>query len=700
MRLGKMLLLALAHLTMAWAAPALPASDLKTLKAGEITVTYPSDLERQAQETLAVAQQIVAPQSATYHRLRQALADDRGVGQRIASLLGYPEYAGQGIEMLSAFLKLAEVRLAMLTHFRLYREADFGRTGTIQEGCMRISVTPDYKLSFRLRSEKYDLGAVFLPVIYRPGGRYDLRGMLRLGGADDLALMPLVGVHEAAEVIIVCRLGLHSPFARWWNEGVAAWIALKIGQELAPDLVGQYREQALPKAEQESRQDINLLTWPQVSYASKGQGESDRTRNKAAYACSTQLVSRVLDDQPPDTLGKIVRTAIWNKEWVWGLEANSEGLCHAIKQVTGRDAWAMLLEYTPPEMRSAFRQGLYRKEPGVILGGGVLSRRAFLTEPAVGVVTDIRLGKLDGKPGTTLGIAGTKGAVFLDRSGRVASRVSFQASCNCVQMVDVNGDKVCEFMDRSFFADKASLLDHRGHVLWSYGSSSGVNDMAAGDVDGDGRPEFAVGFNGWGGVHLLDRKGKLRWRQPDANVWQVEIADVDGKGAAEILHSNSAGMMTIRDKRGKITSRVGLTARLQHFSVCRWPTAGSAQHVITAEGDTIWLFELGNTKAAPFWAPGIDPLTRPIAVPVKLAGKAPEYLAVAISGSGRMMGKMIAESMLYGFDSARTLAYAEKLPEPCMALAAIPVGNSGAQALLVGGKGRVWEYRLERKSMQ
>jgi len=40
-----------------------------------------------------------------------------------------------------------------------------------------------------------------------------------------------------------------------------------------------------------------------------------------------------------------------------------------------------------------------------------------------------------------------------------------------------------------------------------------MDDMAAGDLDGDGVPEFVAGYNGGGGVRLFDASGKSRWRQ-------------------------------------------------------------------------------------------------------------------------------------------------------------------------------------------
>jgi hypothetical protein len=67
-------------------------------------------------------------------------------------------------------------------------------------------------------------------------------------------------------------------------------------------------------------------------------------------------------------------------------------------------------------------------------------------------------------------------------------------------------------------------MDATGKPLWSYGAgSNGVDDMVAGDLNGDGLLQFAVGFNGGGGIHLLNSQGKKLWEFPDGNVWHVEI---------------------------------------------------------------------------------------------------------------------------------------------------------------------------------
>jgi VCBS repeat protein len=104
------------------------------------------------------------------------------------------------------------------------------------------------------------------------------------------------------------------------------------------------------------------------------------------------------------------------------------------------------------------------------------------------------------------------------------------------------------------------------------GRNFGMNDMAGGDLNGDGQPEFAVGYNGGGGVHLVDSTGRPIWRQDDGNVWHVEIVDTDGDGRPEIVHSNAGGQLTVRDATGKVLRRAQTEGCFSQFSLVPWPT--------------------------------------------------------------------------------------------------------------------------------
>ena len=67
-----------------------------------------------------------------------------------------------------------------------------------------------------------------------------------------------------------------------------------------------------------------------------------------------------------------------------------------------------------------------------------------------------------------------------------------------------------------------------GSLLWTYKNSDGVDDVWTADLDGDGRDEVIVGYNGSGGLHVLDPDGVLRWNTKLGNVWHVAAGDLTG----------------------------------------------------------------------------------------------------------------------------------------------------------------------------
>jgi hypothetical protein len=82
------------------------------------------------------------------------------------------------------------------------------------------------------------------------------------------------------------------------------------------------------------------------------------------------------------------------------------------------------------------------KRPAVLQGNGKLHKSLVLNDPSLGSLTDIIL---DPSPDIHLGIAGTGGAVFLDSSGTISSRVNFDSGVKSAQFVDVTGDSVWEY---------------------------------------------------------------------------------------------------------------------------------------------------------------------------------------------------------------------------------------------------------------
>jgi len=327
--------------------------------------------------------------------------------------------------------------------------------------------------------------------------------------------------------------------------------------------------------------------------------------------------------------------------------------------------------------------------PSVIVGSDLLSKRPFIEDSRLGMVTDIVLGDLDGKRGQEIGITGRKGALFLSIRSKVKSTVTFRSKTSHVDIIDIEGDGLCEFVNRGGYRGDtcdASLIDHGGNTLWTYGGSSGINNMCAGDIDGDGMLEFVAGFNGSGGVHLVDKNGERRWRQDDGNVWHVELVDTNGDGLPEIVHSNVGGKINVRDKSGNIISRARGDSHFTDFSICQWPTKNDREYVLHCEKNKIGLYDFDGETVVRLNAPKCNRYGHARGVLVKIKRGEPEYLAVLAEF------RHWKRALLYIYDAAGELVYQEILPEACASITAISLPNSERETMLIGGQGKVWQY--------
>jgi len=327
--------------------------------------------------------------------------------------------------------------------------------------------------------------------------------------------------------------------------------------------------------------------------------------------------------------------------------------------------------------------------PRVTAGSDFLLKRLFLQDSRLGTITDIVTGELDPSPESEIGIAGSKGALFVDANSNVKSSVMFNSRTEHVDIIDVDADGICEFINRGSWGCDASLIDHNGNTIWTYGGMPSVDDMCAGDIDGDGTVEFVVGFNGGGGVHLLDKDGKKKWKQSDGNVWHVELVDTNGDGRLEIVHSNAGGYITVRDKEGEIISQLAPSPYFSHFSLCKWPTKNDREYALLSENDTIWLFDFDAKTVAQFKAPKCGTLGHARGTPVKIRSGQPEYLAVIVEFRNWQ------KSILYVYNPAGKLVYQEILSEACASIAAVSLDKSERETILIGGVGKVWQYKVQ-----
>src|SRR5207245_11128907 len=106
---------------------------------------------------------------------------------------------------------------------------------------------------------------------------------------------------------------------------------------------------------------------------------------------------------------------------------------------------------------------------GVLVGEGFLSKSVYIQDARLGTISDIAFGEFDPSPGPEVAIVGTRGALFLDDNAKAKSSVMFSVRAGHVNILDVDGDGISEYLDRGGGWRVVSLLDQKGNALWTYG---------------------------------------------------------------------------------------------------------------------------------------------------------------------------------------------------------------------------------------
>lgn len=323
---------------------------------------------------------------------------------------------------------------------------------------------------------------------------------------------------------------------------------------------------------------------------------------------------------------------------------------------------------------------------GVWTGAGFFVKSVYLDDPGLGEVTDLKTGSFVEGQENVLAVVSTRGAVFLDQNGERLRECTFKDKVDNMRLVTQGGESNYLFVNQGSWRLFASLIDADGSTRWEYGGRPGVNCMAAGDLDRDGKLDFAVGFNGGGGIHRVDDNGRKVWEQPGGNIWHVEIADTTGDGAMNIVHSDAGGRIYVRDAEGTVLSSHRPAPYFSDFSIVRWPDAASPNHCLLAEDDLMWIFDFDGSVKATFPAPYSGTVGHAFGTPFRFAEG--DYLAVIVKI------RRWETSILYVYDPAQELVYQEVLPEECGSILTVRDPATGADRILVGGDGKVYAYTL------
>jgi len=331
-------------------------------------------------------------------------------------------------------------------------------------------------------------------------------------------------------------------------------------------------------------------------------------------------------------------------------------------------------------------------QPRLVKGEGHFERRPFYSGGGLGNISQILVGWPANREGAGIAVVGSQGADFVDSTGQIKKQVRFSIEQRCpvtVARMDATGEYGYLTRDESW-AVPATLFDKEGRVMWrSNRSWPGVDDSAPGDVRGDGKLSVVIGFNGGGGVALLDGQGKTLWKKEETNVWHVEMLDTNGEGREEIVHSNGKGQLLVRNGNGDVATQYLPGFYVSHFALARWGEEARPSHILVPISESregcckpaFILLDANGKKVTELESPIGDLFNRMSATPIRF-GKGAEYFAV--------LENRLERSMLLLYREDGEIVYQEILGEPCLGMAALP--KKDGERLLVGCTAKVWEY--------
>jgi peroxiredoxin len=204
-------------------------------------------------------------------------------------------------------------------------------------------------------------------------------------------------------------------------------------------------------------------------------------------------------------------------------------------------------------------------------------------------------------------------AVRLSTDGKVKDRLKLSPMAANLRLAKLSADQPNDLICFGAWGHVVSAYGPEGNLLWEYRQDDAIDDVWAADLDGDHRDEVIVGYNGGGGLHLLDRHGaQLAKTTQIGNVWHVCAGDVDGDGVAEVVTTSARGHLHVFNGKAEsmASHHLSVYASIVRTLPARPPSAaqrclvggsspdGEKLLAIDDQGNEIWAAVLSQSRSA------------------------------------------------------------------------------------------------------
>lgn len=324
--------------------------------------------------------------------------------------------------------------------------------------------------------------------------------------------------------------------------------------------------------------------------------------------------------------------------------------------------------------------------PGVIYGEGFFSKRLFYGDPLLGDVLLLKPWALESDDEEGILCAGSRGAVVVAHESQAVRRTLFPDAAEKVLVIRNDSEPTFLLLEQSGKA--VTSCDAKGGSLWSYSLRTSINDIAVGDLNDDGSPVCLIATNGGGGLHAVDLKGRRLWRVRGANIWCVATFDDECEGNARIYHSHANGRLYIRDRHGTLLKDAKPRSYLGSFCLCNWPNRQGPVCMLGQTNDErLSILDADGECKTLLWAPEATGHSDVQATNVRFLPDQSDRFAVLLNYPSE------ERAMLFVCDEEGNPLYAEVLPHSAAGLMRREFRDTGQESLLIGGAGRIWEYR-------